>query len=162
VKAAGLVLATALAVAIQTAIGRFLGSGIGVDLILVVVVYAALSSGPMTGLITGTVAGLAQDAMSTGIIGVGGLAKTVVGFLAGVSGTQFIVAHPLPRFVAFFAASLLHAGLFFGTYAVLGVRDIGAPFGRLAAQGLGNAAIGLLVFKIAESLPWAEDSRMRR
>ncbi len=162
-KVVGLVLATALALAIQTAIGRFLGNTIGVDLILVVVVYAALSSGPVTGLILGTIAGIAQDATSTGnIIGVGGLAKTVVGFLAGVVGTQFIVAHPLPRFVAFFAASLLHGALFLGTYVVLGMRDVGAPFARLAVQGLGNAVIGLLVFKIAESLPGAEDSRMRR
>jgi rod shape-determining protein MreD len=108
------------------------------------------------------VAGLAQDAMSTGLIGVGGLAKTVVGFLAGVIGTQFIVAHPLPRFVAFFAASLLHAVVFIGIYALVGMRDLGAPFARLAVQALGNAVIGLLVFKVAESLPGADDARMRR
>ena len=33
-----------------------------------------------------------------GVIGIGGLAKTIVGFLAGIIGTQFIVAQPLPRF----------------------------------------------------------------
>ena len=32
-----------------------------------------------------------QDALSSGVIGIGGLAKTVVGFLAGVIGQQFIV-----------------------------------------------------------------------
>ena len=161
-KVASLVLATALALAIQTAIGRYLRNDIGVDLILVVVVYAALSSGPVTGLVSGTVAGLAQDAMSTGIIGVGGLTKTVVGFLAGVVGTQFIVAHPLPRFLVFFVATLLLAVLFGGIYALIGVRDISAPWTRVAGQGLGNAVIGLLVFKLAESLPGLEDSRMRR
>ena len=73
-KAAGLVLATALALAVQTFIGRLFGGNTGVDLVLVVVVFAALSFGPVTGLLTGTVAGLVQDAMATGIIGVGGLA----------------------------------------------------------------------------------------
>ena len=69
--------ATALALALQTTLARFLVRGtVGVDLVLVVVVYAALSSGPVTGLLTGTFAGLLQDALSSGIIGIGGLAKT--------------------------------------------------------------------------------------
>ena len=37
------------------------------------------------------VGGLAQDVLSGGIVGVSGLAKTVVGFLSGVVGTQLIV-----------------------------------------------------------------------
>ena len=76
---------------------------VAVDLVLVVVVYVALTSGPVTGLLAGTLGGLLQDALSSGVIGIGGLAKTVVGFLAGIIGTQFIVAQPLPRFVVFFA-----------------------------------------------------------
>ena len=58
---------------------------------LIVVVYIALKSGPSTGLLAGTVAGLIQDALSSGVLGIGGLAKTIVGFLSGVLGTQFIV-----------------------------------------------------------------------
>ena len=54
----------------------------------------------------GTLGGLVQDALSSGVIGIGGLAKTIVGFLAGVVGTQFIVAQPLPRFVVFFGATI--------------------------------------------------------
>jgi rod shape-determining protein MreD len=131
----------------------------GVDLVLVVVVYAALTAGPVTGLLTGTVAGLLQDALSTGIIGVGGLAKTVVGFLTGVIGTQFIVTHPLPRFVVFFAASVVHAMLFIGVYELLGLRDFGAPYGRIAAQAFGNAVIGLVAFKLGEMLPGAVERR---
>lgn len=158
-KAAGLVLATALALAVQTFIGRLFGGGTGVDLVLVVVVFAALAFGPVTGLLTGTVAGLVQDAMATGIIGVGGLAKTVVGFVAGAIGTQFIVAHPLPRFVVFFGASVTHTALFIGIYVLLGVRDFGTSWQRIALQAVGNAIIGLLVFKVVDSLPGAEERR---
>lgn len=158
-KVAGLVLATALALAVQTSVARYFASATGVDLVLIVVVYAALSFGPVTGLLMGTIVGLAQDAMSTGIVGVGGLAKTVVGFLAGIIGTQFIVVHPLPRFVVFFAASLLHAALFVGVYALLGARDFGQMYGRAPLQALGNAVIGLLVFKVIDAMPGAEDRR---
>ena len=149
-KTAGVVLATALALALQTTLAGSSAAVAAIDLVLVVVVYAALSFGPVTGLLTGTFAGLVQDALSSGVIGIGGLAKTIVGFLVGVIGTQFIVAHPLPRFVVFFAASLLHAALFIGVYELLGLRDFGAPFGRLAAQAFGNAVIGLLAFKAVE------------
>lgn len=158
-RVAGIVLATALALALQTALARYIRVGAGVDLVLIVVVYAALSGGPVTGLLTGTFAGLIQDALSFGIIGIGGLAKTVVGFLAGVVGTQFIVAHALPRFVVFFAASVLHAVLFIGIYELLGLTHFGAPAGRVAAQALGNAVIGLIVFKLVELLPGAADGR---
>jgi rod shape-determining protein MreD len=154
------VLATALALALQTTLTRFVVRGtVAVDLVLVVVVYAALTTGPVTGLLTGTFAGLVQDALSSGVIGIGGLAKTVVGFLAGIIGTQFIVAQPLPRFVVFFAATLLHAVLFIGLYELLDLRTFGTPYGAVVWQGLGNAIVGVVAFQVVELLPGAMERR---
>ena len=86
-RAAGVILATVVALTLQTVLGRFLIRGtVAVDLVLVVVVYAALLFGPVTGLLTGTWAGLIQDYLSTGVVGIGALAKTVVGFIAGIIG----------------------------------------------------------------------------
>ena len=80
VKAAAVCLATILALAVQTTMLPFALAGRGhVDLVLVVVIYAALQFGPATGLLTGALAGMAQDALSGGVIGVGGIAKTIVG-----------------------------------------------------------------------------------
>lgn len=159
-KAAGVILAVALALASQTTLGRFLTRGpAAVDLVLVAVVYVALSSGPVTGLFAGTFAGLVQDALTTGIIGIGGLAKTIVGFLAGIIGTQFIVTQPIPRFVVFFAASVLHAVIFMGLYALLDLRHFGTPYAAVAGQGLANAVVGVLVFQLVELLPGAVDRR---
>ena len=81
-KAAWVVLAVSLALVLQTqtTLNRFMVRGaVVVDLVLVVVVYVALTSGPVTGLLSGTVAGLIQDALSSGVVGVGGLAKTTCG-----------------------------------------------------------------------------------
>ena len=83
-RTAWIAAATIVALAVQTTLARFLGGTIVIDLVLVVVVYAALSAGPVAGLLTGTFAGLAQEALSIGVIGIGGLAKTIVGFVAGV------------------------------------------------------------------------------
>jgi len=160
VKVAGIALAIALALALQTTIARFLVRGtLAVDLVLVVVVYVGLTSGPVTGMLTGTVAGLVQDALASGVIGIGGLAKTVVGFLAGVVGTQFIVAQSLPRFVVFLAATALHALIFMGLYALLDLRHFGAPYAVVGGQAVGNAVVGVLAFQLAELLPGAVERR---
>lgn len=159
-KAAGVVLATVLALALQTTVARFLTRGtFAVDLVLVVVVYVALTFGSVTGLLTGTFAGLVQDYLSTGIIGVGGLAKSVVGFLAGIVGTQFIVVQPLPRFVVFFAATGLHQAIFIGLYVLLGLRQWGNPYAAVFGQSVGNAVVGVVAFQLAELLPGAMERR---
>src|SRR5262249_58588331 len=96
-------MAIAVALALQTTLARFVIRGtVAIDLVLVVVVYLALTSGPVTGLLSGTLAGLIQDALSSGIIGIGGVAETVVGGFARTLGTQSIVTPPLAPLLVFF------------------------------------------------------------
>jgi rod shape-determining protein MreD len=160
VKAAAVLLAIGVAVALQTTLAGFVVRGtVAIDLVLVVVVYVALTSGSVTGLLSGAVAGLVQDALSSGVIGIGGLAKTIVGFLAGVVGTQFIVAQSLPRFVVFFGATLVHAIVFIGLYVLLDLRQFGSPYAAVAGQAMGNAVVGVVAFELAELLPGAVERR---
>ena len=162
-KAAGIIVAVAASLALQTTLGRVVARGtLAVDFVFVVVVYVALTSGPVTGLLTGAFAGLAQDALSSGIIGIGGLAKTVVGFLAGIVGTQFIVAQPLPRFVVFLGATALHAAIFMGLYVLLDLRHFGTPYAAVAGQATGNAVVGVVAFQLVELLPGAMERRKAR
>ena len=160
-RAAWAIVAIAVALALQTTLARFVVRGtVAVDLVLVVVVYVALTTGPVTGLLTGTVAGLIQDALSSGgVIGIGGLAKTVVGFLAGIIGTQFIVAQPLPRFVVFVGATALHAAIFMGLYTLLDLRHFGTPYAAVGGQAVGNAIVGVVAFQLVELLPGAVERR---
>lgn len=159
-KAAGVILAVAAALALQTTLARFLVRGtMTVDLVMVVVVYVALSSGPATGLLSGAFAGLVQDALSSNVIGIGGLAKTIVGFLAGIIGTQFIVAAPLPRFVVFFCATVLHAVVFMGLYVLLDLRHFGTPYGAVTGQATANAVVGVVAFQLVELVPGAVERR---
>lgn len=163
-KAVGVLIAIALALALQTTLARFLvGGTAAVDLVLVVVVYVALTSGPVTGMLAGSLAGLVQDALSSGVIGIGGLAKSVVGFLAGAIGQQFIVTAALPRLVMFVAATAAHAAVFMGLYVLLGLRSFPSPWTAIASQAVGNAAVGMIAFTLIESLPgMAERRRLRR
>ena len=159
-KAFGVLIAIALALALQTTLARFLvGGTAALDLVLVVVVYVALTSGPVTGMLAGSLAGIVQDALSSGVIGVGGLAKSIVGFLAGVIGQQFIVTAALPRLLIFLAATVVHAAVFMGFYVLLGLRSFPSPWAAVASQAFGNAAVGLIAFAIIESLPGAVERR---
>jgi rod shape-determining protein MreD len=160
VRAAGVILAIIVALALQTTMARFVIRGtVAVDLVLVVVVYVALTSGPVTGLLSGALAGLVQDALSSGVIGIGGLAKTTVGFLAGVIGTQFIVAQSFPRFVVFLAATVVHAAVFIGLYVLLDLRQFGSPYAAVGGQAVGNALVGVVAFRLVELLPGAMERR---
>jgi rod shape-determining protein MreD len=165
VRAAWVVLAIALALVLQTqtTLNRFMVRGaVVVDLVLVVVVYVALSSGPVTGLLAGTVAGLVQDVLSSGVVGIGGLAKTTVGFLAGIIGSQFIVTQPLSRFVVFFGATVVERVLFIGLYAVLDLRPFGTSYASVFGQAFGNAVVGIVAFQLVELLPGALERRRAR
>jgi len=163
VRAAGILVAVAVALALQTTLSRIaIRSTVAVDLVLVVVVYVALTSGPATGLLTGAFAGLVQDSLSSSVIGIGGLAKTIVGFLAGIIGSQFIVAQSLPRFVVFFGATVLHAVVFLGMYVLLGLRQFGTPYAAVAGQAAANAVIGVVAFQLVELLPGAVERRKAR
>lgn len=155
-----LVVALALVLQTQTTLGRFMSRGtLAVDLVLVAVVYVALTSGPVTGLLSGTAAGLVQDALSSGVVGIGGLAKTIVGFLAGIVGSQFIVTQPLPRFVVFFGATLLDRVVFIGLYMLLDLRSFGASYAAVAGQAVGNGVVGIVAFQLVELLPGVVERR---
>ena len=163
-KAVGIVIAIALALALQTTLARFIvGGTAALDLVLVVVTYVALTSGPVTGMLAGSLAGIIQDALSSGVIGIGGLAKSIVGFLAGAIGQQFIITAALPRLLMFLGATAVHAIVFMGLYVGLDLRAFPSPWAAVASQALGNAAVGLIAFAIMESLPgMAERRQMKR
>jgi rod shape-determining protein MreD len=154
VRAARVAVAIAFALALQTTLARYLvGSGSRVDLVLVAVVYVAMTTGPVTALLSGAIGGIVQDALSGGIVGVGGFAKTVVGFLVALLGTQIIVARPLPRFILFAAATLVHAATFLGLYSMLESRIPTASVGGVIEQAIGNGVAGLVVFELNKVVP---------
>lgn len=145
-----------IAVLAQTTFVRAIGgTGAPVDLVLVVVVFAALSRGPVVGLWTGTLGGLVQDALSGGIIGVSGLAKSVVGVLVGVAASQFIIGTVWHRLLILLVASVGHAFCFLGVYALVGSA---APFSTLSLvllQAVVNAVVGVGAEVVVHLIPGA-------
>jgi rod shape-determining protein MreD len=121
--------------------------------VLVAVVYVALSYGAVTGLLAGTVGGLAQDAIAGGVVGIGSLSKTVVGFLVGVLGAQFIVSTPVPRFLMFVGASFVHEVCFQAVTALVESRGFRMQYSAAAVQAFVNGAVGIVAFLLVERGP---------
>ena len=159
-RTAGVLIAIALALALQTTLAPFVvGGTTAIDLVLVAVVYIALTGGPVSGMLAGSVAGLIQDQLSTGVLGIGGLAKSIVGFVVGAIGQQFIVTAALPRLVTFVGATAAYQALFMGLYVVLGLRSFPSPWKAIATQALGNAVVGMIAFTIVEAVPGIVERR---
>jgi len=154
------VAAILIAIALQTTVVNLLFRGnVSIDLVLIAVVFVAIKSGPVTGTLAGTVAGLIQDSLGPGILGIGGMAKTIVGFLSGVLGTQFIVTAPLPRFLLLLVVTALHAAIFMGLYMLLNLRQYSSPYPAVAAQAFANAFVGVITFQLLEWVPGFVDRR---
>jgi rod shape-determining protein MreD len=153
-KTAGVLVALAAALLLQATIaGMSLAGATLVNLVLVTVIYVALAYGPVTGLLAGSAGGLVQDALAGGVIGVGGLSKTIVGFFVGALGAQFIVSQPLPRFVMFVGASLIHELCFNGLNAVVEMRGFTMQYSTAMVQALVNGVVGILAFQVVEGAP---------
>ena len=153
----------AAALTIQTTLaGLSHGGDTLVTLVRVAGDYVGLAFGPVMGLVAGSVGGLVQDALAGGIIGIGGFSKTLVGFLVGVLGAQFIVAQPLPRFVMFVGATIVHELCFQALLAMAETRGIRLQYSALFTQALINGIIGIVAFQIVEAGPGLLQRRRAR
>ncbi len=149
-------LTVVVSVTLQLTLARYTVGGRWLfDLVLVGVVYAALWWGPAAGMVAGTVGGLIQDVLSDDVVGTGGLAKTIVGFLAGAIGTQFVVTRPTARLAILAGASIVHRLLMVALHAAIDQHWSGIPWTGMLGETLLNSACGLLVFQATESLPGA-------
>ena len=159
-KTAVVIVALVGALTLQTTLsGMLTGGVIAVNLVLVAVVYLALAYGAVTGTLVGMVGGLTQDALAGGIVGLGGLTKTVIGFVVGVLGAQFNLSTTMPRLVMFVAATVVHQVVFEGLHALLGGRPFVLRWSAVLIQALANGLVGIVAFFIVEQGPGAVQRR---
>jgi rod shape-determining protein MreD len=100
-------LAAASALVLQAFLPIYIHRAEVLELPLLITVYFGLSRrNPSTGLLLGTAIGLLQDSLSAGPLGLYGISKTLVGYVASSIGTRLDTEHPLSRFaltIGFFA-----------------------------------------------------------
>lgn len=123
------------------------------DLPLVVTVYFSLSRrSPAQGALMGCALGLFEDALTHRPIGINGVAKTLVGYLAASLGVHIDVDNFTIRLLLTFLLSLLSSAMYLFVYKlVLGLAiDWNWIFELMKA--VGNAAIAILLFPALDRL----------
>jgi rod shape-determining protein MreD len=146
-RSGAIVGATALALMLQAFVPVYFHQFAVLDLPLLVVIYFGLSRrNPSTGLLLGMVVGLLQDSLSgptgpTIPLGLYGIAKTIIGYLASSIGARLDTEHPAARFALTMFFFVLHQGLIALTRRLL----LSAPEPWLTVRLLGAAAVNAVV-----------------
>ena len=155
-KATAVLVTVVIAVPLQLTLARYTVGGRWVfDLVLVGVVFASLNWGPVAGMLAGTAGGLIQDVLADDIVGIGGLAKTIVGFGAGAIASQFVVARPGSRVALLIGASLVHRMMIVALHALVDQHWPGMPWAAMLGETGINAVCGLAAFLARDGLPGA-------
>ncbi|HZY62976.1 MAG TPA: rod shape-determining protein MreD [Edaphobacter sp.] len=108
------VLVPLVAIFLQAFLSRLFPHFAILDLPLIVVLFFAISRrSPVAGTLTGAFVGLLQDALTNQPIGVNGMAKSAIGYVAASIGVQVDVESPLTRIVITFVFSIINSVLLF-------------------------------------------------
>lgn len=127
-------------------------SGVKPDLFLILVVVFSLYHGKRKGEVFGFLAGLLQDSLSSGYLGVNALAKTVVGYLGGSWRKQFFWRNLPAQVLLIFVFSIISDTIYalLNASAVLaqpgGLKDAA---GLIMASGAFSSIVSPLVFYAA-------------
>jgi rod shape-determining protein MreD len=118
--------------------------------LLVTIFFAVARRKPIAGLITGALIGTLQDAFGHLPIGLNGIAKTMIGYLASSLGVRIDVDNPGSRFLMTFGFYLLHRFI----YTVIDIGLVGANepqnWGHLLFCAVCNGMLAIPLFALLD------------
>ena len=142
-----------LALLLETFLPIHLGWAELIDLPLLVTIYFALSRrNPSAGLLLGMAIGVAQDSLSHTPIGLYGISKTIVGFVASSIGARLDVEHPLARCLLTFLFFHLHNAVFVFISRLLLARPEPYLESRVLIASVASALLTLALFPLLDRL----------
>jgi rod shape-determining protein MreD len=154
-RSGAIIIATLLALLIQGWFPLHVARAAILDLPMLVTIYFGLSRrNPSTGLLLGMVIGLLQDSLSgpTVPLGLYGIAKTIIGYLASSIGARLDTEHPAARFALTAVFFVVHQGLVSLTRRIL----LGQPESwfnmHLMLGALVNGLVAVFLFLLLDRL----------
>jgi rod shape-determining protein MreD len=121
------------------------------DLPLIVTIFFAVARrGQVSGLLTGGIIGIVQDSLTQQPLGLYGIAKTIVGFLASSLGVRLDVENPGSRFLMTFGFSIVHSLLYFLVGRGLAAQALELRWKHLLLAALINALVAVPVFMVLD------------
>ena len=123
-------------------------SGAILDPLLPIAVAVGILRGAESGGAVGLAAGLLQDLLGGGPLGVNGLTKMVVGFASGLFERSIYIENPLLPAVATFAGTLLSEFLLLAVGQITGLSgSTAASAPRALTQAVMNGALAPVLFR---------------
>jgi rod shape-determining protein MreD len=147
--------ATLLALMFQAFVPVYFAKAAMIDLPLLITIYFGLSRrNPSTGLLLGMIIGLLQDSLSgpTVPLGLYGIAKTVIGYVASSIGARLDTEHPAARFALTIIFFGLHQGIVLLTRRILLAQSSVWFTVHLAAAAVVNAIVAVFLFALLDHL----------
>jgi len=154
-RTGAILVATLLALVIQAWFPMRVARTALLDLPLLVTIYFGLSRrNPSTGLLLGTAIGLLQDSLSGPTIPLGlfGIAKTIIGYLASSIGARLDTEHPAARFALTAGFFMIHQALIALTRRILLAQPEPWFNWHLFLAALVNAIVAVLLFVLLDRL----------
>src|SRR5713101_3083874 len=154
-RSGAIVAAAVLSLMLQAFVPVYFPKFAVLDLPLLVTIYFGLSRrNPSTGLLLGMVIGLLQDSLSgpTVPLGLYGIAKTIIGYLASSIGARLDTEHPAARFALTAAFFVAHQGLIVVTRRILLAQPEPWFNMHLFIAALVNALVAVFVFLLLDRL----------
>lgn len=133
-----------------------------IDFPLIIIVYAALQRNSIRAILFGTVSGIAIDALSGGLLGANGFAKTIVAFIVAEIARRVYVDNLLLRIPVIAGASMLHNLIYYGMHRLFGQPPAGDVLVTGAYSLIGTTIAGTLVFLAFQSFGGDKVRRKKR
>ena len=123
-----------------------------VDFPLIIIVYASLQRNAIRALLFGSITGIAVDALSGGLLGANGFAKTLIAYLVSELGRRVYLDNLLLRIPVIAGACLLNNLVYYGMHSLLGQAPVAPLVVTLAYSLIGTTIAGTIIFIILESI----------
>ena len=151
----------ALTVTLQSQLRHIWLPLVNIDLPLVFVVYFALRRNVVQALIIGGIAGLATDALSSGLLGANGFSKTLTAYFIAVLATRVMLDNQLVRIPVLAGAVIFNASIYVVLHRLFG-QPPAAPFVETVAFSLiGTTTVGTILFYLLDTF-FSDRVRQRR
>ena len=117
-----------------------------IDFPLIIVVYAALQRDSIKAIFFGTFAGIAVDALSGGLLGANGFAKTLVAYIVCEITRRVYLDNLLLRIPVIAGACLLDDLVYYGMHRLLGQPPVGHVVETIAYSLIGTTIAGTFTY----------------
>lgn len=123
-----------------------------IDFPLIIVVYAALQRNAIKAILFGTLAGLAVDALSGGLLGANGFAKTLIAFIVSEIARRVYMDNLLLRIPVIAGACLLSNVLHVALHQLFGRPLSGNVVVTTAYSLIGTTIAGTVVYLLLDTV----------